>query len=75
MTALEIAGSAHLLEIGRKAVEDVLVDFRDNRISVIRGNGLVIREPDGTPSSVIRLGLEDALRIALIAIAKSQEIR
>ena len=30
---LEVANDTVLLEIGRKAVEDVLVDYRDSRIS------------------------------------------
>jgi len=58
-----------MLEIGRKAIEDVLIELRDSRISMMtRGNGLVIREVDGNPSSIIRLGPEDALRIGLKAI-------
>jgi hypothetical protein len=57
------------MEVGRQAVENALVELRDSRISLLgRGNGLVIRECDGTPSSVIRMGLEAALRIAMDAI-------
>lgn len=60
-----------LLEVGRKAIEDTLVQLRDGRISFpTRGNGLVIREKDGTHSPIIRLGSEDALRIGLRAIAE-----
>ena len=58
-----------LLEIGRKAVENVLIEWRDNRLSQLRNNGLVIREKDGTDSSIIRLGPEDCIRIGLKAIA------
>ena len=73
-TLYEIADNPALLEIGRKAVEDVLIDSRDSRISqFLRGNGLVIREKDGTPSDIIRIGTEDALRIGIQAIAKSLE--
>ncbi len=69
----EIAEDRDLLEIGRKAVEDVLVDWRDSRISMFaRGNGLVIREKDGKGSSTIRMGPEDAIRIGLKAIAKAK---
>ncbi len=57
-----------LLEVGRKAIEDVLVEWRDGCMSQIRGNGLVIRSRTGESSSVIRLGPEDALRIGLKAI-------
>jgi len=50
------------------AVEDALVDFRDNRISVLGpANGFVIRERDGQESSVMRLGTRDGLRIAITA--------
>lgn len=59
-------------EVGRRAVEDVLIGFRDERISLLnRGNGLVIREKDGTESSTIRLGTEAAIRIAVEAILAS----
>jgi hypothetical protein len=60
-----------LLEVGRKAVEEVLIDLRDSRISILnRGNGLVVREKDGTESSIIRMGTESALRIGLKAISQ-----
>jgi hypothetical protein len=62
------------LEIGRKAVEDVLIEWRDERLSALgRNNGLVIRERDGRDSSIIRLTIEDALRIGLKAIAKAAQ--
>ena len=67
-----IAEDNHLLEIGRKAIEDVLVDWRDNRLSEFtRGNGLVIREKDGKDSNIIRFGPETALCIGLKAIAEA----
>lgn len=53
------------VELARKAIEDLLIDFRDSRLSVIRNNGLVCKEMDGTPSSIIRIGFDDALRIAI----------
>jgi hypothetical protein len=50
------------------AVEDVLVNFRNNRISVLGpANGFVIREYDGEPSNIMRLGTRDGLRIAINA--------
>ena len=59
------------LEIGRKAIEDVLIEWRDNRLSECnRGNGLVIREKDGKDSSIIRFGPETALRIGISAMLK-----
>lgn len=70
-----ISEQPFLLEIARKKIEDVLVEFRDSRVSVFggsstfRGNGLSIRERDGRESSIIRMGAEDAMRIGLKAIA------
>jgi hypothetical protein len=67
----ELAENKKLLEVGRKAVEDELIEWRDNRLSEFtRGNGLVVREKNGDASSTIRFGTETALRIALKAIAK-----
>jgi hypothetical protein len=66
----KIINNDELLEIGRKAIEDVLVDYRDSRIFLpFRNNGLVIKERDGRHSDVIRMGPEGALRIGLRAIA------
>lgn len=70
MTLEEIAENNELLEIGRKAIEDELVEFRDSRIACMRNNGFVIREKDGKPSSIIRFGPEFGLQIAMRAIAK-----
>jgi len=70
MKLTEIIENDELLEIGRKAIEDVLVDLRDSRIVVLRNNGLVIKERDGKESDIIRMGPEHALRIGLKAIAK-----
>ena len=71
MQVEELLENNELLEVGRKAVEDVLIDMRDSRIAILgRGNGLVCREKDGTPSSLIRLGTEQALTIALEAIIR-----
>lgn len=50
------------------AVEDALVEFRNERISVLGpANGFVIREKDGQPSGVMRLGTRDGLRIGIKA--------
>ena len=71
----KIADDAKLLyEVGRAAVEDVLIDFRDNGISLLgRNNGAVVRNKDGTDSHIIRLGLDDVLRLGLKAIAAHLE--
>lgn len=45
-------------------IENALVEFRDERISMLnRANGLVIRERNGEPSSVIRIGTRDACAV------------
>lgn len=73
-TLKAIAEDETLLEIGRKAIEDTLIEWRDGRMSELgRRNGLVIREKDGSESAVIRFGPETALRIGMKAIAKHLE--
>lgn len=67
---LKISKDDELLEVARLAVEEELVELRDSRIFQVRGNGLVIREKDGTNSNIIRLGMEQAMRIGLEAIHK-----
>jgi hypothetical protein len=58
--------NARALSTARRSVEDVLVMLRDSRISSLTcGNGLVIRETDGTDSSAIRLSTVDALEIGI----------
>jgi hypothetical protein len=68
-----LADNDELLEIGRKTIEDELIKWRDERLSMFnRGNGLVVREKDGKDSSIIRFGPETALKIGLKAIAKAK---
>ncbi len=56
------------LTMAHKAVEDVLIDFRDRRIGVLGpANGFVVREKDGTDSPIMRLGTRDGLRIGIHA--------
>lgn len=56
----EALTAAHL------AVEDMLVELRDSRIGVLgKGNGFVICEKDGTPSSIMRMGTRHGLEIAI----------
>lgn len=67
-----LSENEELLEVGRKAIEDELIKWRDERLSMFnRGNGLVVREKDGKDSSIIRFGPETALKIGLKAIAKT----
>jgi hypothetical protein len=67
---IDIVDDYELMEIARQAIEDRLVEFRDERLSTLRGNGLVIRERDGSESSIIRFGPETAVAIGLNAIAQ-----
>lgn len=74
-TLRRIAGDKELLyNVGRLAVEDVLIDFRDSGIYLLgRNNGLVVKHKDGTPSDGIRLTIEDALRLGMQAMADHLE--
>lgn len=69
----DAAENRALLEVGRKAVEDALIKWRDDRLSMLRNNGYVVKECDGSPSSIIRFGPEHGCRIALEAMAASIE--
>jgi Ran GTPase-activating protein (RanGAP) involved in mRNA processing and transport len=74
MKLVDIANDNELLEVGRLAVEKALVEWRDDRLSELgRRNGCVIRERDGSASSVIRFGPETAIKIGMPAIAKHLE--
>lgn len=55
------------LEAARKAVEAVLISFRDSRVSVMGGNGFVIREKDGQGSHIMRLSSKQGLEIGIRA--------
>ena len=66
----ELLTQAHL------AIEDVLIELRDARVSVLgRANGFIIREKDGSPSLIMRLGTRDGLRIAIKAYLKAANER
>jgi len=72
LRGLLINPDSELLEIGRKAIEDVLIEWREGRLSELnRGNGLVVREKDGRDSSIIRFGPETALKIGLKAMGQA----
>ncbi len=68
MNLLELADNNELLEVGRRAIELELIDWRDRRLFTLRNNGLVIKEKDGTDSSIVRFGSEVALKIGLRAM-------
>lgn len=65
----KITDDISLLEVARKAIEDMLMEYRDDRLFTLRNNGLVIKESDGSPSNIIRFGPEVAVTIGLKAIA------
>ena len=66
-----ILNDPDLMQAAHRAVEEVLIDFRDRRISApFHGNGLVVREYDGKDSDIIRLGTRDGIKVALQAIAR-----
>lgn len=68
---LELTQNEDLMEVGRKAIEDKLIEFRDARISeLMRHNGFCVAEQNGSPSSIIRFGPEVGVTIALKAIAE-----
>lgn len=54
------------------AVEETLVQFRENRISTLNArNGFVIREFDGGRSDIMRLSTRDGLRIGIEAYLRA----
>lgn len=58
--------SVEIIETIRKEVEDRLIEWRDGRLGILgRGNGLVIKEKDGTPSNVIRMGTPEVIHYAI----------
>lgn len=70
----ELADDHELLyNVPRRAIEDELVDWRDSGRFMLRNNGFVINESDGTPGRVIRFGPETGVRIALRALADHLE--
>ena len=74
MDISKVVSNDVLMEIGRKAIEDLLVEMRDDHMSMpLHGNGFVIKEKDGSPSSVIRMSTPMGLRVAMNAIIEHLE--
>jgi hypothetical protein len=62
------------LQAAHIAIEDVLIEMRDSRLSVMGpANGWVVREKDGTASGIMRIGTRDGLRIAIKAYLSACE--
>lgn len=60
------------------AIEDQLIDMRDSGMFMGYGNslpanGLVVREADGSPSDIIRMGTRHAVTAILWALADHVE--
>lgn len=68
LTVNDVALTGDDYEVARQAVEDALIDMRDAGMFILRRNGLVVRDRDGSNSPIIRLSIEDALQIGLKAI-------
>lgn len=69
----ELAKDDALIERVRLRIEDELVDWRDNRRSMLCNNGLTIKEKDGRPSEIIRFRTDAAIRLMLQYM--SEEVR
>lgn len=65
----------HALTMAHAAIEDVLCELRDSRISVMGpANGFIVRERNGELSPIMRLGTRDGLRIAIEAYLRAQGV-
>lgn len=71
----ELADDKELLyNVPRRKIEDVLIELRDSGLSILgRNNGLVVKYKDGSSSDIIRMTIEDALRIGLLALAEEMD--
>lgn len=65
----ELADDPKLMAAVHLKIENMLIDMRDSRMSVMNANGLTVREADGSPSDTIRIGTRWAVQIAVRAIA------
>lgn len=66
----EILNDPELIEVARLKIEDFLIEMRDSGCFIYgRGNGFTVNSYDGQPSSAMRLGTPEGIRMALDAIA------
>lgn len=63
-----LADDEALVEAARKAIEDELIDWRDEGRFMLCGNGFTVREKDGSPSEIIRFRTDLGFRIGLRAL-------
>lgn len=69
--------TAEDIESARRAIEDTLVWMRDEHVSIISagvyvGNGLVIKGRDSSPSSIIRMRTNEAIKMAIKHILEKE---
>jgi hypothetical protein len=69
-----IADDPELMQAAHLAIEDHLIELRDSCMMIgnsvgLPANGFVVRERDGSPSEIIRLGTRPGIEMALKAIA------
>ncbi len=64
-----VAEDPYLLQIAHQKIEDVAIGMRDAGMFVDRANGIVCRDYDRTPSSMIRISTPDAVALAFQAVA------
>jgi hypothetical protein len=65
----QAAEDPDVVEAARLRIEDVAIEMRDMSAFVIRANGIVCRDYDQTPSSMIRISTPGTVILALKAIA------
>ena len=58
-----------MVERARMAIEDEAIRRRDAHIFVICGNGIAVRERDGSDSAIHRMRSDEAFLIGLAAIS------
>jgi hypothetical protein len=65
------------IEVARARLEDLLIELRDMRASIEPGprygHGLVVKEHDGEPSSMIRITTREAVALALKTILEAPD--
>jgi hypothetical protein len=70
----QIADDPDLMQAVHLAVEDHLIELRDSGMMIggamgLPANGFAVRNKDGSPSEIIRLGTRPGIQYALRALA------